>query len=230
MFARAYQSGESPFSPEELDVFAALAQSKIHPKARSTILGEGDKTDFCLLIESGLVKVVSEGRSDKGPQFAGLRGPGDLVGEMAAIFEEPRTASIIALTDVEALWIPGSRFRDYCKRHPEIVLTLWWIDKERQKEEKSRSSESSISKEQRFAQLLIYLVAKGHRMQTEDGIVIKSPQKELAEFMNLSRESISPIVRGLKNSNVIQVVRGKTVIRDWNLLERIADGDYTTAP
>src|SRR5215475_241654 len=114
MTSSTYQSGTSPFSVEELDAFAALAQSKIHPKARSTIFGERDGTDFCLLIESGLVKVMA----GEPEQLIALRGPRDLVGEGAAIFEEPRTASIIALTDVEALWIPGRRFVEYCDEHP----------------------------------------------------------------------------------------------------------------
>jgi CRP-like cAMP-binding protein len=226
MTSSTYQSGETPFSAEELDDFAALAQSKIHPKARSTIFGERDGTDFCLLIESGLVKVMAGDPE----QLIALRGPRDLVGEGAALFEEPRTASIIALTDVEALWIPGRRFVEYCDEHPMIYKKLLRVEHARLGEEARKRRESQMSKERRLALLLIYLVSCGHGAETSEGIVIKSPQQELADFMNVSRESVSAVMRGFKEHNVVKVVRGKTVICDWELLEKIANREYTTSP
>jgi CRP/FNR family transcriptional regulator, cyclic AMP receptor protein len=225
MFGHTYQSEAGPFTAEELDAFAGLAQSKIHPAARSTIMGEGDRTDFCLLIESGLVKVI-----EAGPRFAGLRGPGDLVGEKGALRRTARTASIVAVTNVEALWIPGNLFRKYCLARADIVLRLWAVDDDRRVEAGRRSSESPISKERRFAELLIDLVTKGHRVETAEGTAIPSPQTELAEFMNLSRESVSPVVRPFKENNVIQVQRGRTVVTDWDLLGAIARGERTISP
>jgi CRP-like cAMP-binding protein len=227
MLARTYQSGESPFSPDELEAFAGLAQSKIHPTSRSTIMGQDDRTDFCIVLESGLVKVMS-GKTEKTRQFAALRGPGDLVGEAAAIFNEPRTASIIALTDVEALWIPGSRLRDYCDEHPMIYKKFWRVEQARLAEATRKVNESQMSKERRLALLLVYLVTKGHGQRSGEGVVVKSPQSELAEFMNVSRESISAVMRGFKTSNIVRVVRGKTVICDWELLEKVANGEFTT--
>lgn len=225
MFASTQPGDARPFAPEDLDAIAALAQSKIHPRARSTIMDEGDRTDFCLLIEAGLVKVV-HGRPE---QFVGLRGSGDVVGEGAAIFDEPRSASIIALTDVEAFWIPGRRFVEYCDAHPVLYKKLWRVERSRRIEEARKQNESQMSKERRLALLLTYLVSSGHGDETEEGVVIRSPQRELAEFMNVSRESVSAVMRGFKEHNIASVVRGKTVIRDWQLLERIASGDFTTA-
>lgn len=225
MFARTYQSG-GPFTPEELDAFAGLARSKVHPKAGSTIIGERDGTDFCLLIESGLVKVML----DEPEQFMALRGPGDVVGEGAAIFDEPRSASIIALTDVTAFWIPGRLFADYCDQHPMIYKKLWRVERSRLSEETRKRRESQMSKERRLALLLIHLIASGHGAETAEGIVIKSPQHELADFINVSRESVSAVMRGFKEHNVARVVRGKTVICDWERLESIANSDDTTSP
>ncbi len=227
-----YQSGNSPFTREELDDFAALSDGKFGFSAGSTIFtaGSTDGTPSCLLIDSGLVKVVLPGTEEEPEQFIGLRGPGELVGEGAAIFGDPRTASIVTLTTLDAYLIPGKRFVEHCDNHSMIYKKLLRVERARLSEEARKRRESLMVKERRLALLLTYLVSCGYSAETEEGIVIKSPQQELADFLNLSRESVSSVMRGFKEHKVVKVVRGKTVISDWELLEKIANHELTTSP
>ncbi len=52
------------------------------------------------------------------------RGPGEYVGEMAVISEEPRMASLIAAEGVRALYIDKSQFRELLRRRPQTSLAV----------------------------------------------------------------------------------------------------------
>jgi hypothetical protein len=57
------------------------------------IIREGDHGDRCYVIESGQVEVTSEGR------HVALRGPGELVGEIALLRDIPRVATVTATAE-----------------------------------------------------------------------------------------------------------------------------------
>jgi CRP-like cAMP-binding protein len=60
-----------------------------------------------LLLRSGRVRVSAATPGGRRLLLA-FRGPGELVGELSAIDEQPRSASVVALEPVEALVLPGS--------------------------------------------------------------------------------------------------------------------------
>jgi CRP-like cAMP-binding protein len=49
-------------------------------------------------------------------------GPGNLVGEMALIVDEPRSATVTALEPVRAYSVPRSKFSQVLERP-----TVWWL-------------------------------------------------------------------------------------------------------
>ena len=66
----------------------------------STIVKQGDAGDAFYVVRSGTVRVVLERGGMPGIQIATL-GPKDGFGEMALLTDQPRSASVLALTDVE---------------------------------------------------------------------------------------------------------------------------------
>src|SRR4051794_14130777 len=76
-----------------------------------------------LVLLDGWVKVSATTPAGKTVLLA-LRGPGELVGELSALDEAPRSASIVAIEPVQALAVPHARFRKYLLEHPEAALTL----------------------------------------------------------------------------------------------------------
>jgi MFS family permease len=68
------------------------------------IMIEGETSRFVLLLVDGTVSVTKEGRS-----LADL-GAGDVVGEIAALQDVPRTATVTASSEVTAISVPGDAF------------------------------------------------------------------------------------------------------------------------
>ncbi|MBD3308017.1 cyclic nucleotide-binding domain-containing protein [candidate division KSB3 bacterium] len=98
--------------------------------AGTTILREGDQGDCMYLIKSGSVGVYTtllmEGvgidvpQADQQDLHLATLGESDFFGEQALITEEPRTATIIALTDVELLQLSKSDLELIVKTYPRV--------------------------------------------------------------------------------------------------------------
>jgi hypothetical protein len=91
-------------------------------RAGETILREGDVGDEAYLIERGTVTVQRAGAT--GPVTLGQLGPGDWVGEMSLLLEEPRTATVIAATDAQLRRVHRNDFGHVLAKDPERTQQL----------------------------------------------------------------------------------------------------------
>lgn len=83
------------FSKQEIAYFLLMSQTQ-HRKKGEAILTIGDVSNGCAYyINNGHVKVV------RGGNEIALLGPGSFFGEMALITDEPRTATVEVIDDVE---------------------------------------------------------------------------------------------------------------------------------
>ena len=87
-------------------------------EAGKTIIKEGDSGVGFELILEGEVRVARKGRT------VARLGPGDFFGEMALIDEGPRTASIIATSEVTTIGIASWDFKPLVKTRPGMAWAL----------------------------------------------------------------------------------------------------------
>src|SRR3954470_22977181 len=70
---------------------------------------QGERSSEVLVVRSGNVRVLAGGADGREVVIA-VRTTGDVLGELSALDEGPRSASLQALDAVEVLVVPGSRF------------------------------------------------------------------------------------------------------------------------
>nr|WP_237499846.1 Crp/Fnr family transcriptional regulator [Streptomyces sp. SID8379] len=87
------------------------------------LLQQGDESRHVLLITSGVVKVVASAESGYDMLLA-VRVAGDLVGEMAAFEERPRSGTVIACSDVTARIIQMRTLEAFLTRHPDATRAI----------------------------------------------------------------------------------------------------------
>jgi CRP-like cAMP-binding protein len=101
------------------DLRSLLEVSKVvQHHAGHTIITEGDQGAGLQLIVSGEANVTRGGRT------VATLGPGDFFGELALIDGEPRTASVVAITDMTTMGISGWDFRGVVKQRPSMAWSL----------------------------------------------------------------------------------------------------------
>ncbi len=87
--------------------------------AGGVVCSAGDGSDSLYLIERGLLNVLDSGGALLGPQH-----PGDVVGEVALLTGEPRSATLVARVPSEVSELPRDAFFALTARHPVLLANL----------------------------------------------------------------------------------------------------------
>lgn len=107
----------SDLSKRDLDKVLAIAKPTVH-SGGAEVMTEGHGGVGFHLITDGKAKVQRAGRT------VATLGPGEFFGEMALVDDGPRTASVMADTELTTLVISKWEFRPLVKSHPELAWKL----------------------------------------------------------------------------------------------------------
>jgi len=87
------------------------------------LIKKGDEGDSLFLVHSGQLKIVTE--DSKGEELIiNICGPGEVIGEMALIDKVPRSATVIALENVEVFELHHDTFEEILKTRPDVSLSI----------------------------------------------------------------------------------------------------------
>ncbi|GAA1552071.1 Crp/Fnr family transcriptional regulator [Streptomyces globosus] len=216
---------------EEADGAAlrALGREAVYP-ARSTLLHQDEPTSHALLILHGWTKVTAAHPNGYQALLA-LRGPGDIIGESAALTRRPRSATVTALETVRAVVIDHETFRAFLGRHPDVALQLLALASDRTRAADRRNLQfASMPVRERLAVLLLDL-ARIHGRRTAAGVEVAVPltKQELAGAVSASREMVQRELKSLRDRGVISTGRRTLVIVRPDVLRRIAQAEPPTA-
>jgi CRP-like cAMP-binding protein len=107
------------------EILEALAQKMIHRKLASNevLFRLGDQGDSLYVIDEGWVKIVRE--DSQGNEVVLNRcGPGEAIGEMSLLDQEPRSAGVVAISDAGVLELKSEGFFELIDQRPDVALTL----------------------------------------------------------------------------------------------------------
>ncbi|GGK28781.1 hypothetical protein GCM10010124_21880 [Pilimelia terevasa] len=180
--------------------------------ARHTLFAQGTTGDFVYLIHEGLTKVV---RHEDAGRIAilTLRGPGDLVGDLAAADGHPRLATVTALTRLTCTLLSGRAFRGLLQS-AEIAISAHRYTSHRLREaDHHRAELAALPVRQRLARLLLRLPGP-----TPPPL----PQQDLADLIGASRNAVVNALAELRRSGCLDTGPRRLRIRDRNVLMTIA--------
>jgi CRP-like cAMP-binding protein len=110
-------------SPQDLTRIAAIAQEGSYADG-DTLAGEGETGDELFIVVGGEVRVLRAGTGPAGETELARRSPGDVVGEMALITQEPRMASLVASGDVRTLRVGRREFEGILRERPDTAIAV----------------------------------------------------------------------------------------------------------
>ncbi|WP_338685705.1 Crp/Fnr family transcriptional regulator [Streptomyces acidiscabies] len=191
--------------------------------ARMVLIHQHEPSSHVLFLVRGWTKVTASAANGYEALLA-LRGPGDIVGESAALTGRPRSATVTALEPVEAVAVERERFKEFLGRFPAVSFALLGLTADRTRAADRRRLEfASMNVRQRFAVLLLDL-ARTHGRRAEGGVELAVPlsKQELAGSVGASREMVQRLLRELRDKEAVITGRRTLLIRRPDVLRRIA--------
>ena len=91
--------------------------------AGTVLFRQGDPGDCVYVVRSGVAEARA-GAGDEADYPLAVFEPGDSFGEMALLTDEPRSTTIVALTDLDLWVLPKDRFLSLVKQTPELALAI----------------------------------------------------------------------------------------------------------
>ena len=205
-------------------VGAIRAQGKPRRYTRgSPLFLEGEIADRVFLVESGWVTLRTTG-PEGDEMILGLRGPGEVVGEMSALDGAPRTATAMPVGHVEAIVVAASALSGVVERDAGVASDLLRVMARRLREAgRDRFEFMALDTLARVAGKLVDL-ADRFGVPADEGVRVDLPlsQEELASWCGSSRESTVKALRALREIGAIKPGRRLVTVTNRELLERYA--------
>lgn len=177
---------------------------------------EGDRGDAVYLVAEGQARVYTV--SSEGHEVTlCVRGPGELVGEMAALDPgSARSATVVALDALRCQAIGSDELHRLLEAHPQISLALLRLLIGRLRDADRRRTEfGSYNATQRLARILV-------EASDEARAGLALSQQEMAGMIGASRESVARALAELRDRGLVATGRRTIAIRDAAGLRRYA--------
>ena len=195
-------------------------------RAGDVIMRQGDPPDFLLIIETGVVQIVSN--DPYGSQVVlGLYGAGDIVGEIAVIDKKVRSATAKALTNVKVSVISATSMNAFLDKHPWVMKSLLITLSNRLR--KSTLQLNTIvgqTVDERLVKLLLDYADRFCPASTQK-LVIPLSQQDLADMVGASREAVVKALRDLRKKGLIETARKQVVLLNVERLRTVDRSEIT---
>ena len=165
------------------------------------LLHHGDTSGHCYAIREGQVLVTATS-SQGATVVLGRREAGAVVGEMAALDGLPRSATVRARTEVDAVVLTPEQFAGLIQEQPELALEQIRRLSRQLRDLTERFSVRGEELRMRVLQLL------ETNADTLGDPVFRSTREELAGWVGATREAVIRTLKQLEEEGVVVMRRG----------------------
>lgn len=198
----------------------ALGRPSLHPKG-GHLLVEGDPGRFVLVLHGGPVKVVVHDTVGREHLLA-IRSRGDLLGELAYLDHQPRSASVVTLSPTYVTKVCAERFSRFLDEHPHIGVELArYVGSRLRDADRSRLEISTDAVALRLARFLCNLAQESMPRSTRGYAVIPLTQLQLAQLVHAAEVTVNRIMRQFKSKGLIRTAYGRVEVPCLPCLDRL---------
>lgn len=199
---------------DELEDLAAQART-VHWDLGAIVFEEGDRGEKCYIVHSGAVKVLRRFPDGRRITLARL-GPGSIFGELALFNGERRSATVQASEETVGIALDCEPVMAILRRDPDAALSVAVSLADRLRATNERLFESSVSSVSGrvVATLLSQVEARQQQGAGDKDVEVVGSSVDIARLAGADRESATRVLHWLENEGILQLKRGKVLIRD----------------
>ncbi|MGH3244062.1 MAG: Crp/Fnr family transcriptional regulator [Spirillospora sp.] len=186
-------------------------------RAGDVLLRQGDRPSHVLLLVTGRVKALLT-LPDGEVLLLALRGPGELLGEIAVLGGDDRSATLIAIDPCVTRALPADRFRALMRSSGAGEELLRRAVRRLREGEAWRAETAALPAGPRVVRALLRLALPGDGHTLEVGL----GQTEIGQAIGLHRSVVAAELARLRGLDVVATHRGRTVITDLPRLRALA--------
>lgn len=214
------------FAGLQPETLAGLSRAMLPMRwpAGTLVFSRGDPGDVLMAISRGRIRLSLA--SPQGREIAlNTLGPGDVLGEMAVLDGQPRSADATALADTTCLILTRPRFEELSRRHADLGLALarHLVAHLRQTNFQMESI-ALYDLQARLVRFLLHALARAPGKGPQRRLRLDLHQGEIAAILGASRPKINLAFGALTQSGAIRR-EGSMLVCDIDILSRLSEGE-----
>ncbi|MFD6279481.1 Crp/Fnr family transcriptional regulator [Streptomyces sp. NPDC060209] len=189
--------------------------------ARSVLLRQGDPGTHVIMLASGSTLVTLTGAHGERALLA-VRGAGELLGELAVLDDQPRTASVIAAEDCRVHIVPAPEFLAFVERHGLQTALLRHAIARVREAEMVRLEMATAPVAVRLASALGRLLHAASA--TGPDYIVRLTQEELSQMIGASRNAVGSALKPWREKGwLVTGAASGLAVRDITSIQSHAD-------
>lgn len=209
----------SDLSPADLDTFADMVQYRRYPRG-AFIFNQHETGSAMYLLAAGRVKVSLASPDGKELALNYLEAPAHF-GEMSLVDSEPRSADVIAVTDVELFSLDARDLSAAIQLNPKLALSLIATLSRRLRHTIARLEDMAFHDATHRVMRVMLNVATASYESRGVPVIQGLTHYDIATLAGTSRETASRIISSLAREEVVATKGRKIVVDLIRLRERL---------
>jgi CRP/FNR family cyclic AMP-dependent transcriptional regulator len=212
----------------ELQVLLDLTTTR-RLAAKESLFRKGDPGNRLYGVLSGRLKVMATAPDGKEMVF-GVMGPGEVIGEIALVDSNPRSASVVALEPSELLTLHRRDLVPFLEQHPSVAIQLASVLARRLRRLSEKAEDTVfLALPARMAKTLVALIDSYEGTGEAEGGAADSPveirlaQQDLADMLGTTRETVNKQLRLWEDESILELKRARISVLRRDALIAIAD-------
>lgn len=199
-----YKSHMEVIGEDLWEALSCLAPVRVRP-ARSVLLRQGDPGTHVVLLSSGSTLVTLTGPSGERTLLS-VRGPGELLGELAVLDSQPRSASVIAAESCRVHLIPAPEFLSFVEANGLLNPLLRHAIARVRESEAVRLELATACVPARLAGALSRLVEAAST--NRPAVSVRLTQGELSQMIGASRNAVGAAIKPWREAGWLKTDHG----------------------
>ncbi len=214
-----------PLAPPERQAFERRCRWRSFDEGEQIIDRETQSEDVFFVI-SGTARVVNYSPGGREVSYDDI-GPGGVFGELAALDNRPRSASVVAKTNMATASLSAAAFRELLLDHPPIAMALLRRLAEVVRESTDRIMDlSTLGAHNRIFAELLRLAResdpKAFEQQANQARIRPVPHHvDIASRVSTARETVARVLSDLSKNGVVGRERDTLVLLDVGRLAKM---------
>jgi CRP/FNR family cyclic AMP-dependent transcriptional regulator len=187
----------------------------------SVIFNEGEAGYEMYIIHEGKVKIIKKVRAIE-TTLAEL-GKGDFFGEMAILEKSPRSATVVAMTDLKLLVIDEKTFDHIIRRNTDVAIRIMKQMALRIRHTDQRIETLLFKDTTSKVVDMVSKLASQKGTETKEGVALKISISDLSGRVGLEMDKTKSVIENLTAKEFLRMDGETLIIRDLESFKKILD-------